>query len=376
MFTVSQKVLSDMLALASRSGGRGSSIAILSCVRIAFGAGLSVSGTDMDKWITASTPDFDPLRCEVAIVQGKQIAALVAALPAGDITLSIGGQNKNKMNVKTATSNYNFSCLPADEWPMVKWEPKHKVTVRGADFAHAVTLVSPCISQDQTRAHLAGIALRHHGQQLRFMASDGHRFAHALAPASGDVTAIDVLLPLSTAALMRDLTADSDAEAVFETCEGRCRMQAQAHYGDVSVISRLVDSTFPETDRLIPYDRQGTMHGVNRQALLSAMSRASKVTEIIKGNPVALSFEGGVLSVIARGDDGDAKEQVPCSDPSAFSFTSNGNYLVRILQSLEGETVVFRGDPANNMMAVLISESDSAVTRDTPRFFVLMPMRG
>ena len=75
------------------------------------------------------------------------------------------------------------------------------------------------------------------------MATDGHRLAYAAMGLAADLPRIEVIVPRKTVLELSKLLADSDQEVKLELST----TQAAFRFGDIELVSKLVDGKFPDS---------------------------------------------------------------------------------------------------------------------------------
>src|SRR3954469_10840535 len=121
-FTVSQKQLAEMISVAAKIPEK-STVKVLECIRLAFSQdGISVSTTNIDSWMTVSTPNFGHESSTVAIVPCRGFHSIVSGIPKDqEITLSV---TEKRLTIITKTSKYTFGTVDPQEWPEIPWNEK------------------------------------------------------------------------------------------------------------------------------------------------------------------------------------------------------------------------------------------------------------
>jgi DNA polymerase-3 subunit beta len=102
------------------------------------------------------------------------------------------------------------------------------------------------------------------------VATDGHRLAYATRALDGAAGKAEVILPRKAVLELVKLLADSDDPVTMEMSSSQVRFS----FGDVQLISKVIDGKFPDYERVVPtgYERQFT---ISRQTLLAALHRAA-----------------------------------------------------------------------------------------------------
>jgi DNA polymerase-3 subunit beta len=108
--------------------------------------------------------------------------------------------------------------------------------------------------------------------------------------------------------------------------------------GDVTMVMRLIDGTFPDYQQVIPKEADRTVT-VDRPRLLDTLKRMSLLSSDRSTNAVRLELQEGSLKVTSQNPDlGDAKEEIPVTyqgQPLQIGF--NARYLMDVLQVVDSE---------------------------------------
>lgn len=381
------------------------------------GGMLSLEATDLDIWITRRLCSNDrdgPGSAEwVQSVRGFSVA-----LPARPLDKILSGIDADAMvviavekedgepddltdtyagfvTVSAGRARFRLACLPPAEFPRPTSTCTDLVFDIGCGvLADALMRVSHAVSSDETRYYLNGV-LVHVWQEpgaasdLRFAATDGHRLARFSLGGvpDGAMTWPATILHRKTVVLLEKLLTAAvktggDNEAAPEVAVGRAErggwglvrfaMDA-ADGGEVDLIAKSIDGTFPDYGRVIParVDREAR---VPRAVLAEAAKRIAALTED-KTRAIALSLDTDALTLRANVPGlGSAEETIACTyDAETSTIGLNADYLRTVLGAIGADDVVlgFMNDVAGPV-TVRASMSDG----DEPRLVqVLMPVR-
>jgi DNA polymerase-3 subunit beta len=156
---------------------------------------------------------------------------------------------------------------------------------------------------------------------------------------------------------------DKESEITVELSQGKIRFTC----GDVSLLSKLIDGTFPDYIRVIPQNNDKILQ-VDRGELAAAVDRVATVaSEKGRAMKVAVSAGKVVLSVTSP-DNGSATEEMEGEyQADSLDIGFNSRYLTDILQQVEGDKVTIKlADPGS---PTIVSGENEGQT------YVLMPMR-
>lgn len=292
---------------------RKSTIPIISCVRIAAeGYSVKLSGTDLDIVQTVETGAMvhAPFVC---YVNAKLLWNVISKAKASHLTLEfIPGEESGKVIVTTDGVATTFEALlpkvPEGQEPenhMVlenafdKATGVHTFTVPAETFGKAMAFTLNGVSTESTRYYLQGVYMHFLAKEdmglrgLTFVATDGHRlFAKSIA-ALIPTTMPGIIIPTKT------------MKAVIAACEANERgiikvNLTTTHFrmtmDGVTIISKLIDGTFPEYGRVCPRDRElffrmpsERLGNVLEQVIASSGRNTPAIRLTFKDSQVAIS---------------------------------------------------------------------------------------
>lgn len=290
-----------------------------------FGGTIAIKGTDLDIEITAvgtATVDVGG----GATVDAKRLEDIVKKLPASAV-VSIE-LDDGQLIVKSGRSRFRLPTLPVDDYPNIAagtFDCEFSV-----DLAALFKPVAFAISTEETRYYLNGIYLHAHAAGLRAVATDGHRLARLDVDMPDGAEALaGIIVPRKTVALVPPGVIEVSASAT------KIRMAADG----LVVTSKVIDGKFPDYERVIP-TANDKVAVANRDVLVSAVDR---VAVMATGRAVKLSLAPDSMTLSARGETGDATDEIAVvysDEPLDVGY--NAGYLRDILSAFAGESVEIR----------------------------------
>jgi DNA polymerase III subunit beta len=220
------------------------------------------------------------------------------------------------------------------------------------------------MAQQDIRYYLNGLLLIVTGNEIRVVATDGHRLAYANENLSKTLPRTEVILPRKTVLELSRLLEDNDEELDIRLSSN----QAVFRFGDIELVSKLIDGKFPDYERVIPQNHNKVIT-VPRTALLQSLHRAAILTnEKFRGVRVVLA--SGILKIISsNADQEEAQEELEVSyDAEALDIGFNVTYLLDVLNNVSNEEVEIRLADANSSALITLPGNDSFK-------YVVMPMR-
>lgn len=360
------KALGHVQSVVEKRG----TIPILSNVKLeAAGDVLYLTATDMDIAVVerVSANVTDPGH---ATVPAHTLYDIVRKLPDGSQIEFSRAEDATKAVIRSGTSRFSLATLPVDEFPvMSEGDMPFSFSVAPAEINALIDKTRFAVSTEETRYYLNGIYL-HQAESsgipvLRAVATDGHRLARVeVALPAGAAGMPGVIVPRKAIDEIKKLTEGAGGEVQISLSESKIRVAC----GSAVLVSKLIDGTFPDYERVIPVNNDKIME-VDGKAFTQAVDRVSVISsEKTRGIRVALA--AGKLTLSADSvEHGTATEEVEvnyAADPVEIGF--NSRYLLDMMAQIEGEVAQF----------VLSDSTSPALVRDTAdvgALYVVMPMR-
>jgi DNA polymerase-3 subunit beta len=326
-------------------------------------SGLHVTATDLEMQITA-VADIPGKDGQATTVAARKLQDLLRALPDGSM-LNVEAAG-NKMTVRAGRSRFNLQTMAAGDYPRISLgtEQLQTLSLPQKDLRGLFALAEFAMAQQDIRYYLNGMLLVVDQASLQAVATDGHRLSWASLAVPGSYTRQEVILPRKTVLELGKLLADSEEPVTLDILANQVRFR----FGNVELVSKVVDGKFPDYNRVIPSGYTKLLE-LDRLELLSALQRAAILSnEKFRGVRVVLS-DGELRIICTNAEQEEAEEvlEVPYKGDS-LDIGFNITYLLDVLQNLESERVRLGFGDANS--SALVSMPD----RDDYKY-VVMPMR-
>jgi len=324
---------------------------------------LHVTATDLEMQITA-VADIPGKDGQATTVAARKLQDLLRALPDGSM-LNVEAAG-NKMTVRAGRSRFNLQTMAAGDYPRISLgtEQLQTLSLPQKDLRALFALAEFAMAQQDIRYYLNGMLLVVDQASLQAVATDGHRLSWASLAVPGSYTRQEVILPRKTVLELGKLLADSEEPVTLDILANQVRFR----FGNVELVSKVVDGKFPDYNRVIPSGYTKLLE-LDRLELLSALQRAAILSnEKFRGVRVVLS-DGELKIICTNAEQEEAEEvlEVPYKGDS-LDIGFNITYLLDVLQNLDSERVRLGFGDANS--SALVSMPD----RDDYKY-VVMPMR-
>ncbi|MCJ2007531.1 DNA polymerase III subunit beta [Methylobacterium sp. E-041] len=368
--TVERAALLRSLGHVHRVVERRNTIPILSNVLLrATDGGLQLRATDLDIEVTETVP-ADVSDPGATTVPAHVIYDIVRKLPEGaQVSLETGGES-GQMTIRSGRSRFALGALPEGDFPdLAAGELPHSFGIAAADLKRLIEKTQFAISTEETRYYLNGIYLHTieaEGLKLRAVATDGHRLARVEIDApEGSAGMPGIIVPRKAVAEIQKLVDDGGDSVAIDLSPAKIRLRFAS---GVTLISKLIDGTFPDYQRVIPAGNDKRLT-VERESFARAVDRVSTISSE-RGRAVKLGLQEGRLSLsVNNPDSGSATEELDVDyEAAGLDIGFNARYLLDITGQLEGDTALFKlADPGS---PTLIQDREGASA-----LYVLMPMR-
>jgi DNA polymerase-3 subunit beta len=295
-------------------------------------------------------------------VSARKLAEIVKELPAAAVALKVG--DNAAVSLRCAGVTYKLVGMPPDDFPpVVPASPGAWLTLEAKVVRDMLTQTSFAISHDETRYALNGVLFSLSGNDMRLVATDGHRLALAVRTLGDVGRAVTGIVPRKAITeVMRVLGAGEQVQI------GITENQFVLQMPNFVMTARLIEGQFPNYEAVIPKGHPGKLV-ISRAAIAAALRRVSVMAEE-RNKPVKIVLAPAVLRIMASSQDmGEAEESLDvdyAGDELAIGF--NSRYLLDAIGPIESEQVTIEFKDSLSP-GVVRSVSDDGYC------CVIMPMR-
>lgn len=281
---------------------------------------------------------------------------------------------ENKIILKSSHSRFSLSTLPATNFPNldpIKSASEFLISERDCKFLIEKTQFS--MAHQDVRYYINGLLFEIYNNELRTVATDGHRLAFSYVDSLTNIINIpkdsiqQIIVPRKAVSeLLRLLSDDSEKIIKFSLSSSHFKVNLNS----IHFSSKLIDGRFPDYHRVIPSRELCTKNIVADRILLKqALTRIAVLSnEKFKASRLEFS-KHQITAVIHNPEQEEAEEKILVDyDGDDFSIGFNVNYLIDSLNNIDHDQVVLSLTDANS--SCLISGSGDDYIK-----YVVMPMR-
>lgn len=372
--TCLQQDLQRALSITGRAVASRTTLPVLSNYLIeAEEDALTVSATNLELGITCRIPARvdEPGK---AALQARVLNDFVSSLSSGEVQL-YEDSGPTTMLVKQGATQAHVRGQDPDEFPAVTPEstPAAALTVDSRLLSEAIAQVVFAAATDDSRPVLAGVHIESEGTKLALAAADGFRMSFREMDIGRELeNDISIVVPARSMQEIARIIADSEEPAEISITPNQAQMIVSIP--DITVVTRLIDGTFPDLKQIIPQE-WNTRTVVSREVLLDAARRAAifarSNNDVVK---FALEPAGGAdgigrMTITATAaDTGDNRDDLDAQvEGSELEVAFNGRYLTDVLSVLGSPSVALELQGPNAAGVFKPVDDDSFV-------HVIMPM--
>jgi DNA polymerase III subunit beta len=257
----------------------------------------------------------------VGAVPAHRLAELIDATPAHAMVTITSADGT--VTVAAGCSRYRLPALPVDDFPTLVAPGSDAVSFDLTDADVAALLSGPAklVRKDDDRPHLRGVFLHVIDRRLAVAVTDGlillRRTSAIAVPA---LPGGGIIVPPAAA---EEIDRAARRTGVTLVTDGR-KLEARVDNGRLTIVSKLIDGTFPDCVRLVPPLAAATVEfaAADVPAALARLAAASSYERPTAG----LIWDGGdTLSLCLAHEDGIA------ADAIAATTTGNGRVACSVV---------------------------------------------
>ena len=273
----------------------------------------------------------------VITVPAKLLAEFISTLPKGK-TIEFSAKD-TKLTVSAGKYSSIINGALADDFPEIpeineKEAVIYKISVD--EFKNSLSQVLIASSNDLTRPALTGVYFNTNNNTLAIAATDGYRLAEKVLIDKVESEVKSIVPASSLQEVLRSLNDDvEEIEIAFNEDLVRFR------FGEIEVISKLIDASFPDYQKLIPKDNNIKVN-LNREELVRITKLAALFSRSVGGSIVCEAKTPDTFSVKSIANEfGENDSKLETSVKKDGKINLNSRFLLDALNALEEEEIVF-----------------------------------
>jgi DNA polymerase-3 subunit beta len=296
---------------------------------------LSITGTDLETTITTRTEVTADADGSIAM-PAKILLDTLKALPQHPVTFNVNTDN-NAIEIISSYGHYRLAGENGNEYPEPPvMDSVDNLAVPASILHKGINKTIFATSNDELRPAMTGVFCQVDFNQVTFVSTDAHKLVqYSFTGIESDVSTAFIIPKKSLHLLKNAMPSGSSIVNISFN-----KANAFFSFDKINIISRLLDTRYPDYNAVIPTDNPFVCTLV-REDLLNSLKRiviySNKTT-----NQVILNIKEGNIAVSAQDLDfsNEASEKLPCQyngEPLTIGF--NAKFLIEMLAVLEQEEV-------------------------------------
>lgn len=358
--------LQQGLAAVGASIPTRTTLPVLSNILIEVGEdSIAMSGTDLDIAVSVTVPaEVD--EAGSLTVPAKKLQELARELPEHPVRLATKG---DRLELTCGRATFRLNGMPRDEFPTfptVDFSSSWKV--QGRVLHELIRQTSFAVSTEESRPILNGVLWQLTDEEMRMVATNGHRLARMrVASQGGGAPRSDLIVPPKALAQVERLFSGDDEIEVA---------RSENHIGfrkdGTQVYTRLIEGPYPNYEQVIPKDND--KHAIADRNQLIQVLRRMAVVASDQTHRVRLGFTSNTVRFSVETPDlGEAHEDLEveyAGEPLDIGF--NASYLLEVLRYMPTEEVKLTFKAPERAATI----EPAATDREAPDYLCLvMPLR-
>lgn len=363
-FTLTREELLHPLQLVSGVVERRQSLPILANVLMHISSKeLCLIGTDYEVELQGRSQLSNPVDQKVTLTApGRKLLEICRTLPEN--CLLECNYEEPKLTIRSGRSRFSLSTLSVRDFPKMEFAPGDlEFSVAQKDLRKIFDQTRFAMADQDVRYYLNGVLFEVKAEQLKAVATDGHRLAVSVL-ASDAKGEIEIILPRKGVLELVRLLANNEEQADIIINATQIAVKTSTY----TFTSKLIDGRYPDYNKVIPKNVEKTIV-LDRDLLKQTLERVA-VLSGEKQRTILLEFKENALRMVANNPEQqeEAEEEITIDYQGAeLTIAFNVNYLLEILATLpSGEVKIFLAN-ANSGMRIEAAGDNDAV-------YVVMPM--
>ena len=264
-------------------------------------------------------------------VPAKQLAEFINSIPEEKVDVDL---DKQSFNISTENNSASFNTMPADDFPAIPEiaeGQKPVVRINKNDLVMAVNRVAFAAARDDIKPVLTGVKVEIDESNVSFVCTDGLRLSRQVIKAEKGTEKKDILVPVRAFEELSHIVSELDNEdEIVEVYVLSERNQVLFRFGEVDLVSRLIDGEFPEYKQIIPTGYKTKVINIIARSVLGN----KMILDIYKTDKISLSA--------TQSDLGKNQSNINCKvEGDDIKIAFSAKLLSDVLNHVDSDDIIF-----------------------------------
>jgi DNA polymerase-3 subunit beta len=360
-FSIEKDQILEALQKVQSIVGQRTTLPILSNVLLEADNGkLTLTTTDMEVSVRTSL-DADISEAGSTTLPARRFFSICRELPNHQVDIKVSATDVAE--IASGAANFKLEGLSKTDFPpMPTFEESFSYQLKQATLKDILQKTSYAASTDESRAILNGSLMAFRDNKLTVVSTDGRRLA--LVEQEIDIpeeAELDIVVPTKT---INELikTLNDEGEASIKTSA----TQVAFEFGNIFIISKLIDGTYPNYRQVIPSQCEERI-AIDRETLQSAVRRVSLMLDDQAASVKVQITENRIELLTSSPEVGEARESIPVKYAGKdITIAFNPAFMMAPLKHLDSDEV---------FLELSDELSPGVIKSNVPFLYVIMPIR-
>ncbi|GGK22524.1 DNA polymerase III subunit beta [Caldalkalibacillus thermarum] len=336
-FEADPKFFSETVSLVAKNTSSHSTIPVFTGIKLEAGTdGLTVTGGDenLTVQVSALNGEINIKETGRIIVPAKHFAGILKKLPPEPVKVTTQGQS---VKLRSGSAEISLNGMDAEEYPRLPTKKSGGWTIPAKKIKKLIRHTAFAASRSESRPILTGCLIKMGEGELKIIATDSYRLAQcSVEVETEDGTEFQAVVPGKALVEIRQMLCDDESVSLY---------MAGSHMvwetGNKTFFTRLLDGTYPNTDRVIP-TKFKTKIQTDSNVLRSALDRMSVLATTHENNVVIMKITTEEVELLTpKFDVGQAGEKVKVikMEGEEITIRFNAKFVMDALRAIDSSMV-------------------------------------
>lgn len=343
-FTINRNLFLENLNNVMRAISSRTTIPILSGIKLNISEQeLTLTGSDTNISIQIEIPVNDDLHVQstgAIVLPARFFSEIVKKLPGKEFSFEV----KESFQTKITSENTEFMIngLDANNYPRLpEISTSSSFDVSGKTFRNIINETVFAVASQESRPTLNGVNFVFKNNAIKAVATDSHRLAQReIDLENGPQVDANLIIPGTSLVELARIIGESDPQITVTPGDN----QVLFNVGNLAFYTRLLEGSYPDTDRLIPTESM-TKVEFDLSTLARSLERASLLTHESRNNVVKMTLDIDNQVVKLEGDSpeiGNVEEEVSFKnlEGNNLEISFNPDYLRDALRASITDSII------------------------------------
>ena len=351
-FTCEKSMLVTGLNITGRAVAQKSSLSVIEGILCRAGAGLSLTGYNMETAITYQI-DAEVADAGECILPAKLFGDIIRRLPEGPVTVVV--DDNFKVSIRSGYASFTISAENADDYPeLPDVGTGRSIVIPQSALKNLISGTIFAVSENQGRPIHTGVKFEVEDDRISAIAVDGFRLArrtyHTDEPTGRTLAYV---VPAQGLKEVEKILVDGDENVSFTMGQKHIMYQI----GNATLICRLLEGEFLDWKKVVPTNCPVKLTA-HVSDLVSSIERVGLIVSEKYKSPVRCVFGNQVVYLRTNTTIGAAEDQCSLAgDGKELEIGFNVRYLADALKAIPSEEVVL--ELTNGLSPIVLTPADN-----------------